>query len=76
VAIGGKPHFEYSVELELFDVVASFAYHIRLPHGFLHKNLSFQEEFQLGTFLLWTDLCAVAIGDNPHYQFFDQAVVF
>jgi hypothetical protein len=30
VGIGGKPHLEYSAKLELFDVVASFAYHIRL----------------------------------------------
>ncbi len=28
-----------SAKLGFFDVVPSSAYHIRLPYGFLHKNL-------------------------------------
>ena len=30
---------KFSAKLGFFDVVASSAYHIRLPQGFLHYNL-------------------------------------
>ena len=52
----------FSANLAFFDVVTSSAYHIRLPQGFLCQNLFFPKLFQLGNILLWTDLCAVAIG--------------
>jgi hypothetical protein len=62
--MGGKLHFRFFSELEFFDVVASFDYHIRLPHGFSCQKLSFSKMFQLGTFLLWTDFsfCTVVTG--------------
>ena len=60
----------FSAELGFFEVTVCFAYHIRLPQGFLHWNLSFSELFQLETVLLWTDLCMVAIRGRPHFEFF------
>jgi hypothetical protein len=36
VTIGDNRHFRFFGELGLFDVVASFAYHIRILHGCLH----------------------------------------
>jgi hypothetical protein len=61
----------FSAELWFLDIVASSAYHIPLPHGFLHWNLSFPKVFQLGTFLVWTDFefCRVAIGGKAYFEF-------
>ena len=34
--IGDRPHFEFLAKLGFFDVVANFAYHIRLLQGLVH----------------------------------------
>ena len=62
----------FLIMLEFFDVVVCFAYHTRLPQGFLHQNLLFSRKVQLGIFLLLTDLCTVPIGGRPHIEFFHQ----
>ena len=36
VATEGKPHFEFFGQAWVCDVEVCFAYHIRLPQGFLH----------------------------------------
>ena len=64
------PWFTTSDWTWFYDDVASSAYPIRLPQGFLCYNLFFPELFQLGTFLLWTDFCKVAIGGRSHFEFF------
>ena len=49
----------FPAKLGFLDVVGNCDSHIQIPQGFLHYNLSFPEVFQLGTFLLGTDLCTV-----------------
>jgi len=70
------PWFTTSDWTWFYDVVACSVYHIRLPQGFLCYNLFFPKLLQLGTFLLWTDFCKVAIGRRSHFEFFGQTSVF
>ena len=71
VAIVGNTHFNvFQSSWDFFDVVDNFAYsYSNSPRYFMLEFIISESMFQLRSFLLWTDLCTVAIGGNPYFKF-------
>ena len=64
-----NPHFNFLVKLGYSWCYGQFyLLYLNSPRSFMLESILF-ETVSIGKYLLWIDLCTVAIGGNPYFKF-------